>query len=540
MFKSILQHLTGSKVPAGMVPNSENYPVFAVDHWGQLDRFLVLGSEGGSYYATERALTLDNIKATRAAIAQDGVRAVERIVAISDSGRAPKNDPAILALALAASSESLETRQAALAALPRVCRTGTHLFHFAAAIDGQRGWGRALRRAVANWYLTMPIERLALQAVKYKARDGWSHRDMLRLSHPKAGEDDAARKAVFDWICGRRVMEDALPRLVQAHDQAAKLDDVAGVTALIREAGLPREAIPTQFMSERDIWDALLVDMPITALIRTLNRMTTVGLITPMSDAATHVAARITDVQALTRGRVHPMALLLAQTTYASGRGILGKGTWEPVSTVVDALDTAFYQAFEAVEPTGKRIMLALDVSGSMGALIGGTHLSCAAASAAMALVTMATEPKTHVVGFTSKGGDTWSGNGKSQWLGGSNSISTLAISPKQRLDDVVRSISGLPFGGTDCSLPMLYALEKGIKADAFVVYTDSETWAGEMSPIDALKLYRAKTGIPAKLVVVGMTSNGFSIADPTDSGMLDVVGFDAAAPAIIADFIRG
>jgi 60 kDa SS-A/Ro ribonucleoprotein len=39
---------------------------------------------------------------------------------------------------------------------------------------------------------------------------------------------------------------------------------------------------------------------------------------------------------------------------------------------------------------------------------------------------------------------------------------------------------------------------------------------------------------------VVGMVSNGFSIADPSDGGMLDVVGFDAAAPAVIADFIRG
>lgn len=38
------------------------------------------------------------------------------------------------------------------------------------------------------------------------------------------------------------------------------------------------------------------------------------------------------------------------------------------------------------------------------------------------------------------------------------------------------------------------------------------------------------------KLVVVGMVSNGFSIADPDDAGMLDVVGFDAAAPQVIAD----
>ena len=42
-----------------------------------------------------------------------------------------------------------------------------------------------------------------------------------------------------------------------------------------------------------------------------------------------------------------------------------------------------------------------------------------------------------------------------------------------------------------------------------------------------------------AALVVVGMVSNGFSIADPSDPGMLDVVGFDTATPQLISDFAR-
>ena len=42
-----------------------------------------------------------------------------------------------------------------------------------------------------------------------------------------------------------------------------------------------------------------------------------------------------------------------------------------------------------------------------------------------------------------------------------------------------------------------------------------------------------------AKAVVVGMTSNGFTLADPNDRGMLDVVGFDTSVPAVISDFIR-
>ena len=83
----------------------------------------------------------------------------------------------------------------------------------------------------------------------------------------------------------------------------------------------------------------------------------------------------------------------------------------------------------------------------------------------------------------------------------------------------------------------MLDALNKRIPVDCFVVLTDSETWAGQIHPVEALRRYRTEMDLPAKLVVVAMVSNGFTIANPEDGGMLDVVGFDAAAPQLIADF---
>ena len=123
-----------------MVPNSAGGYAFAVDDWTRLERFLILGSEGGSYYATERALTVENAKAVVRCL--DGRRRRGRSARssqVSDSGRAPKNDPAVLALAIAA---GMGHAAAACEALPKVCRTGTHLFAFAEAVQGFRGWGR--------------------------------------------------------------------------------------------------------------------------------------------------------------------------------------------------------------------------------------------------------------------------------------------------------------------------------------------------------------------------------------------------------------
>jgi 60 kDa SS-A/Ro ribonucleoprotein len=516
---------------AGTAPNSAGGYAFPVDDWTRLDRFLVLGSEGGSYYASERALTRENAQSVLRAIAADGPRAVARIVEISKSGRAPKNDAAIFALALATAVEDPATKQAALAALPKVARTGTHLFQFAEAVQGQRGWGRGLRRAVGAWYLDRPVDDVAFQSVKYRQRNGWSHRDLLRLAHPET--DEQARKDLFGWIV-RDSAGEALPSIVRAAIALAKAEDGAMAAALIREHDLPREAVPTALLNDPVVWEALLGRMPMTALVRNLAKLTAVGVVKPLGDSLPLVLSALGDADRIVKARLHPLAILNALRIYAQGRGDKGSLTWEPVQPVIDALNAAFYTAFKAVEPTGKRMLLALDVSGSMGSQIAGTALTAREGSAAMALMTAATEANTHIVGFTAVQGGRILRRGFQP-----TALTPLPLSPSMRLDDAVKAVSGLPFGATDCALPMLHALEKGLKVDAFAVYTDSETWAGQIHPAQALRQYRERTGIAAKLVVVGMVSNGFSIADPADAGMLDVVGFDTAAPAVIADFLR-
>jgi 60 kDa SS-A/Ro ribonucleoprotein len=311
-----------------------------------------------------------------------------------------------------------------------------------------------------------------------------------------------------------------LPALIQAFEQAKVAGSKAEIIKLINEQNLPREAIPTQWLKEAAVWEALLQKMPLMAMIRNLGKMTSVGLLTPLSEAAQLVVSKLQDKAALKRARVHPMTILIAEKIYAQGRGDKGSLSWAPVARIVDALDEAFYAAFGNVEPSGKPVLLGLDVSGSMSSAIAGTCLSCREASAAMALITAATEPEYHIMGFSDR-------------------FMPLNISPKMRLDTVVQKISNLPFQGTDCSLPMVWARQNKVNVAAFVTYTDSETWAGNIHPAQALRQYRGEFVEDAKGIVVGMTSNGFTIADPNDRGMLDVVGFDATVPAVIADFVR-
>jgi 60 kDa SS-A/Ro ribonucleoprotein len=524
------------------VRNSAGGYGWAVDDWTRLERFLVLGSEGGSYYAGEQQLTAANAEAVRRCVEADGERAVARIVELSEAGRAPKNDPAIFALALATAHGNLATRRAAFEALPRVCRTGTHLFHFAAYVEGFRGWGRGLRRAVASWYNGQPAERVAFQAVKYQQRDGWSHRDLLRLAHPLPASP--AHGALYKWIvdgsqepAAEQPDEPAL-RLMRALAAAQAATSAAEVARVIRDERLPREAVPTQWLKAPDVWEALLDDLPMTALLRNLATLTRVGLLQPMSATCKCVVAQLADVERLRAARVHPIAVLSALLTYGQGHGVRGGARWTPNQAVVDALDAAFYASFGNVTPTGKRWALGVDVSGSMdgGVIAGVPGLRPRHAAAAMALVTAAVEPRHVIYGFTSGAGSLV--EAPCRFPDYPAGLTQLAINPRQRLDDVLAYMRGLPFGGTDCALPMLYATQAKLEVDAFVIYTDSETWAGAIHPAQALQRYREQSGRAAKLIVVGLVANRFSIADPNDAGMLDVVGFDSATPDVIAAFV--
>jgi 60 kDa SS-A/Ro ribonucleoprotein len=510
---------------SAQVPNDAGGHAWAVDDWARLERFLVLGAEGGSYYASERKLTVANAEATVRCIAHDGSEAVRRIVAVSEAGRAPKNDPAIFALALAAGIGDDATRRAALDALPRVCRTGAHLFTFATFVEQFRGWGRGLRRAVGAWYTGKEPDGLAYQVVKYRQRGGWTHDDLLRLVHASSG--DAAIAKVLEWIArpqdgSRRPVADSLPKIIEAFERAQAATTPAETAQVVAaHPDLPREALNPDHLTDPLVWDALLrAGMPMTALIRNLATMTRIGLLKPMSEASRLVCEQIADGDRLRKARVHPLAVLVALKTYERGQSARSGQTWSPVPAVIDALDSAFYQAFGNVTPTNKRTMLSLDVSGSMGfaEIAGMPGITPRVGSAAMALVTAAVEPNHVVTAFSTE-------------------FVQLSVSPRQRLDDVVRGISHMPFGGTDCSLPVLAAEATGAEIDTFIIYTDSETWAGRMHPSQALERYRQKTGINAKLVVVGMVSNGFTIADPNDPGMLDVVGFDTATPNVISEF---
>lgn len=326
----------------------------------------------------------------------------------------------------------------------------------------------------------------------------------------------------------RKPREDPLTaaaRFLKACVEIAKTGDTKNARGalVIMKANprIQREHIPTQLMSSPEIWASLIEGMGLTALIRNLGKISSIGI---MPQFRQKVCDMLTNQTELTKTRIHPIQVLIALKTYMAGKGDLGKMTWTTDHTVLATLSTTFKMSFGNVERTGKRIMLALDVSGSMDcATAGAPSVSCREGATAMAMATLAAEgdQNTSIYAFTTVFKDM---NGR--------------IKPNMTVQDAIRATQDV-FGATDCALPMRHAAQHNIPVDCFIVYTDSETYAPTRHPQVELEEYRKKTGINAKMIVVGMVSNCLTIADPNDKNTLNLAGFDSSLPQLITMFLK-
>ncbi|CAD6196264.1 unnamed protein product [Caenorhabditis auriculariae] len=589
------------KVREDQVQNNAGGYVFAVSKATRVRRFLILGTQGATFYTTQKELTIDNVMALTDIIdSGDAAILLKEIYEINKENRNPKHTPLLYALALCARynvEDSLlrklseqdkakpkeerlkvargqyisEMHSTALSMLESVCRTPTHLFEFVGycqsiskatnkcATKTSTGWGRSMRNAINRWYTTKSAETLARLMTKYPQRNGWSHRDIFRLAHPvlhKAIENfnDCPDRLVYEQIFkyaikgtleirkrllppteeqspepGARYTELQLDNerdsrsldLIETYLKLKNEKSEQEIVAAILKHKLSREHLPTDSLKSVNVWQALLdVDMPMTAMIRNLGKMSSIECLD--ASRVEYIVKKLNDQEELRRARIHPLNVLLAKAVYESGRGDKGSLSWSPNYDIIDALESAFYKSFVNAPKTGLRYCLALDVSGSMSAAISGTALSCRDAATAMSMIHLKNEDNVECVAFSHK-------------------LVELPFDKEMSMSDVNDYIVRLPFGSTDCAQPMLWAAENSKLFDVFIVYTDCETYFGNVHPFKALQQYRESSGIlDAKLVVMGMTATNFTIADPQDAGMLDVVGFDSAVPQILHEFVTG
>ncbi|XP_057299954.1 RNA-binding protein RO60-like [Hydractinia symbiolongicarpus] len=639
------------------VMNSAGGYSFQVCDFMKLKRFLVIGSESGTYYTTSKDILFDSVQCVKRLIKQGHGQAVlDLLEEYSTAGRIANEKPILTSLMTCAMSADTEIQQATYKKISTICNIPTKLFFFLdlcqTAINARRasnppqpqpqkkkevllksmkieskgpsenvdtsiepspakkqrrmkkteqkfkkvnvtpkkssGWGRMRRKGIASFYTDekKDANRLLYLVTKYKSRHNWSHKQVLGYAHPKMeGEEKVAKDLVLTY-CARgyqkyklvadkyastpgisNIVSEVIAHIDVLHKVSLlsyeKEGDEEQLLEYLKKYGrrnehddftilpyprslepapnsngrrvpfqLVREHIPTNFLKSKKVWEAMLLDMPMTAMIRNLGKMSSLGLFQESGEENANVSiikAALSDVNRLKKAKIHPIKILLALRVYQTGRGDKGDLTWPVNEEICTALDAAFYLTFRSTDlsknfKTGKKFMLCLDVSGSMTwqGCYGCENMTPAMASMAMAMVTWNIEEECEIMAF-----------------GGQFVSLKEKVKRDMTLNEALRATSRMNFGSTDCSLPMQYALQENLDIDVFIVYTDSDTWSGRIHPPIALRKYNAAKGKNAKLIVCAMQTNDFTIADPNDPNMMDICGFDTSVPDIISEFAK-
>ena len=487
-----------------------------LDDWRLLDRFLILGSES-SFYAPAAALENLACDALERLLAkpEQWPAVLDRIINVSVAGRAKQQTAGLFALATCIRKHPDLRRAAMDMALIKVCRNLSTLAELLTMVKPM-SWGRHTRKALGRWLTSKPPLAMAYQVTKYTNRSGWTGKDLLRMVHPSPKEH-ASYAPLWTWIAKEGELDahdldlDLEDKIIVAYLNGAsrlrQTDDVSEALTLIKQYGFGWEHVGKQvLLKDACIWEAFLEGgMPSHALIRNVRRM-----------LAAHVPAAklipaFQDSDRFRAARVHPLQLLQLYKVLREGCDS---------DLLIAAVEAAFYRSFETVEPTGARLLVAVDVSGSMDCpCVGMAGLTARDAAAALAMVVARRETGAKLVAF-------------------SESLTDFLIGPEDGLQAVYAQMDQMNFSFTDCSAPIVFALEQRIAVDAFVIITDNETNFNIISPSEALKRYRQAMGIDAKLIVLATSATRFSIADPEDGGMLDIAGMDAGVFGIVRDFI--
>jgi len=500
-----------------MVKNNAGGYVFKTNFQQNLERFLLLGSEENTYYADKQTLTEDNARSIIEYIKSSpacATQVLDTVRSFITENKAPKIDPALFVLTLVCTYAPPSVKNGAYQSIQTLCKTATHLFIFVSQVNELRGWSSGLRKGVAKWYTSKLDDKLAYQLVKYRNRAGFTHKDVLRLAHPKALT--TTQNTLFQYAVDK--FEGNLGiNLIYGFEEVKKNNDINTTVWWIQKAGLTWEMIPTQFLNEPKVLEALLENMPTTAMLRNLNRFAKAGLTNGLSNTTKKILSKLEKHHIINSG-IHPVNLINTTRTYASGRGDKWDNNWNVNQNIVDALNEACYHAIHNVIPTGKSILVALDVSGSMNSMVTKTNMTASQLGAVLAVTMAKVEPLCEIIGFSTHKVD-------------------IPIGKRTTIESASKcSFHG---GGTDCAVAFSHALSTGNKYDAIIILTDNETWAGPKHGITLLSEYRKKINKDVKVIEVAMVSNSYTSLPENDPNVLRTVGFDNSLVQVISEFIK-
>jgi 60 kDa SS-A/Ro ribonucleoprotein len=543
-----------------MARNEAGGYTFQISNWQFLSRFLVIGSEGGNYYAGQKKVTIEGYDALTRCTGEDGTRVVELITDVLTNRKAVKPDYALFAAAYVAVHGDINSRSMIYQHIPLICIIAPHLFRWMEFVRELRAAkkgisansknlmsGSGFARAISRWYFRKDPRTLAYQMAKYPGRHGFTHRDALRIAHPFRKESSGAQlwaedtREQYEWLFRYATHPEKAEINVEAiSNPDTYIGPIQGkilvnlaitqkeVIDTVTQYRLTHEMVPGKWKGSAEWYEAIIPNCPIGALIRQLPGITNAGLLDAFSAWTSTITEKLSNEQSVRKSGIHPVVALSAMQSYKSGKssGTRYRSdaiTWKPNAQIIEALEGVFYTALDNIPDTGKNILLAVDKSGSMIAPVSGLPNICSCeVAAAMAMAIVRTQSHSHIIGYDTD-------------------IKELpGITKNTRLADAIEHI-GQAGAGTNCGVPFMYANQASLPVDAVIQITDMESWAGTEHTYSALNQLRSNQNNPEiRAIAMATATNKGSILDPKDPNSMDIIGLDPTSASLATKFAGG
>lgn len=465
-------------------------------------------------------------------LAKNNKNIIDILIDISQQNFIHNHDTIIFALAIFAHhGKSLSLRQKAFNSVVNICIEFEDLLKFIKfskqIVRNSKCWSQMMRYAIRNWYDNTISSKLVSSITKSPDL----HKKVLkniRYSPSKYILQLLFKYIKYGWtsICNTSNNDIEQVFLDIKAFEYAKTATEDQLIYLIQNYRLDAEHIPLSMLSSSRVWKAILENMSVIEILQNFNNFINVRLF----DHPTAVNIVIKLLSHKNTYNINSFVILTVWQTYAKGNH--NNNTWLPNKQIIDVLCYAFYNSISDIIPTNKRLMVVLDIlpSITLQAIKGFGSLTFYDIAIAMAMIIAQIENNPYIIGSRKQ-------------------IYKLDIERIDSLRSIKNKIANLSCvinseekikPVSPYSDPIMYALSNKINIDAFIIYyTNKESYNLHKS-LYKLKEYRTKININAKLIIVKMSEEKYKIANFTDSGLLEIVGFDITTPEIIRRFICG
>lgn len=449
--------------PVPTTKNRDGFPAYERSLEEQYLQTLLTNTVGNTFYADKNELLKEADYIHDAMLAKDPAFAA-RAQGFARNEGFMRLQPLFGLAKLAKADPGLFSK-----AFDKVVLIPSDLQDFLTILKGQgRGeGGRSVKRETAK-FLNKVGE---YWAIKYNGQGrGYSLGDTVSTAHPIA--KDQKQNAIFRYLIGKEYDKELVPQIGRFED-LKRADAAEDKIKAITEGRLPHEVVTGTIKPDKAIWNAIVPQMPVFALLRNLNTLDRAGV---LDENRKLITEKLADKEVLRKSKILPFRFLNAFEQVSKG--------WTK-----DVLRQAVELTFDNLPEIPGKTAVFLDVSGSMN----GQYLRIGSVFA------LALFKKTK-------------GNGVF-WV-----FDTRTLDPKASLHDSILSQAERihPLGGTDTGAPVRTLIHKKEKVDNIIIITDEQQNNG--SPFyRELLAYRNKISPSAKAFVVDIAPYRSAMVPPAD-----------------------